>query len=764
MRRLASLVVVVLSASTAAAGTRVTLTGTTEGAEVCRFAAGDREKPAERWLRAQAVTCAAPDAALTFPPGLWNVFARAKGMLSVDPILVDGAAAPADLAVSLAPAASVVLQLPPGASGVWYAPKHAVAYPAAERTVLPAGEELWLILSVKGVPDRVLPIAALEPGIERVVDARDVSDAPAVLGWVHVSEADRAAVKTARGVELPHVGIRTAGKEIVAASLPAPDALNGAFVLFRGAAAGEAELRLDGRGWLPFRRSLRIDPRGVTLLGEPIPARPSATVIVNWSTYGDLAALERSLGSCEPPKEAPRLELTISACPEPKPGKALDPASCSPIRTEPLRLELKFGSVRVDEVPPGMYRAELRFGRLPPIDVEAEVPPLQQRPMPPLQAMYFEVYGTLTRGGALLGDDARIEFPHRGVGFAVRGTGAYRGVLEEGFAEDARIDVVTCGGRHAFVLADRGVGRFGNPQRVPATRFDIDIPDNALTVSVVDTFTQMPLPAAKLQYVVMSLSVPRRPVVTLDLPQSEAAGQFAIQGVPPEHELRLTVSCPGYKKKEIDPFSMTKRETKAIDVALVPLGGAEAKILSARPFASGTIYWFSSEGVETERADLAADGTFRFERTHYRDETMTVVSLSHPLWILRAPPVERATPLQVRFPDAVPQRDVEVAIDHMPARLVTLLGVAIGGLRVPQPALAQHLALRGGAPLVRGAGPALIPALAESGPIDILRGPSVLQQQQRQPIEMFVTRNFDPSATRRLEPGSARVEFGPVSK
>ena len=163
----------------------------------------------------------------------------------------------------------------------------------------------------------------------------------------------------------------------------------------------------------------------------------------------------------------------------------------------------------------------------------------------------------------------------------------------------------------------------------------------------------------------------------------------------PERELRLTVSCPGYKKKEIDPFSMTKSEKKVIDVDLVPLGGSEAKILSSRPFENGTIFWFSSAGVETERADLAPDGTFHFEQTHYRDETMTVVSLSHPLWILRAPPVEKATPLQVRFPDSAPQRDAEVTIDNMPPRMVTPIGVAIGGLRVPQPALAQHLALRG---------------------------------------------------------------------
>jgi hypothetical protein len=784
--RWANLFVLVFSAASVLADTSVTLTGATVGAEVCRFQARDREKPIERWLSAQTVTCVASDAALTFPPGLWNVFARARGAVSVDPIVINGTAAPvngaasrvngpaapAHLDIALVPAATLVLQLPAETTGVLYAPKHAIAFPAAARTTVPAGEELWLIVLSKAVPVVIVPIAALEAGIERVVDARSVSDAPAVLGWLYVSDADRAAVKTARGVQLPRIGISAGGKEIVAASLPGHDALNGAFVLFRGLSAGEADLRLDGRGWLPFRRSFRIAPKPVTLLYEPIVAGASATVMVNWSTSSDLPALDRSLGSCEPQKEAPRFELTISACPKPTPGKT--PGPCTAIHKETLRSELKFGSVRVEEVPPGMYQAELRFGRLPPVEVTADVAPLQQQPMPSLQAMYFEAYGSLTRGGAPLGEEARIAFPSAGVGFSPR-EGDYRGVVKEGFLEEAKIDIVTCSGRRAFVLAEQGMEVWSR------ARFDIDIPDNTLTISVVDTFTQMPLPAAALTYVVMSKRVPRRPVFIRDVSQSgegdepgnRDAGKFVIKEVPPGRELRLTVTCPGYKKKEIDPFSMTGSEKKVIDVDLVPLGGSEAKVLSARPFANGAIFWYSSAGVETERADLAPDGTFHFEQTHYRDETMTIVSLSHPLWILRAPPVERATPLQVRFPDAAPGRDAEVVINNISARMVTPVGVAIGGLRIPQPVLAQHLALRGVAPLVMGGGPLLIPALAESGPIDILRGPSSFQQQvqarqrlQQQPplLETLMIRTFAPVATQRLEPGSAGVTFDSVSK
>ena len=753
-----------LAAANVAADTRVTTTGTTEAVEVCRFQARDREKPIERWLSAQDVTCTAADAALTFKPGLWNVFARAKSAISVDPILVDARATPPSLDLALVPAGTLVVQLPPGTSGVVYAPKQVIAYPAAERTTVPAGEELWLIVLSKSVPVAVIPIAALEPGVERVVDARAPNNAPAVLGWLQVSERDREAVRNARGVQRPRIGITVAGKEVVAASLPDPVFLNGALVLFRGLSGGEADLRLEGRGWLLSRRGVRIAAQSVTVLREAIPARASATVMVNWSTQGDLPALDRSIGFCEPPKEAPRLELIISVCPEPKPGKALDAASCNVVRKETLRTDLNFGSVRVEEVPPGLYRAELRYGRLPPVEETSDIPPLQQRPFS-VQARYFEAYGSLTRGGEPFRDDARIEFPFDGVGFAQRDAGEYRGVVKESFGVDAKIDIVTCSGKRSFVLTDAGMDVWRR------TRFDIDIPDNMLTINVVDTFTSMPLPTAMLKFVVMSLRMPRHPVITRDVGQSETgeepgkrvAGQFVIREVPPLRDLHITVSCPGYKKKEIDTFSMTKSDKKVIDVDLVPLGGSEAKVISSRSFENGAIFWFNAAGVEAERADLAPDGTFHFEQTHYRDETMTIVSSSHPLWILRAPPVEKATPLQVRFPDTAPQRDAEVTVYNTPPRMVTAIGVAIGGLRIPQPALVQHLALRGTAPIVRVGGPLVVPALAESGPIDILRGPSTLPRPGVQLTDIAI-RNFVPVATQRLQPGSAAVSFDYGSK
>jgi hypothetical protein len=745
--------VLAFGVANALADTHVTLTGVTEGAEVCRFQARDRERPFDRWLTAKEATCVAASEALTFPKGLWNVFARSHGAVSIDPILIDSVKPPETLPIALVPAATVVLQLPAEHSGVLYSPKHVTAFPAGERTTVPAGEELWLLVLSKGDPVAVIPIAAINPGSERIVDARNINNAPALLGWLQLSDEDVNAIRNSRGVQVPHIHITAEGKNSEALPLPSPYALSGAFVFIPSKSVDNADLWVDGRGWIRSGRSIKVAPQFLTSLRAPIVVRATTTVIVNWSAYSDLPALDRAIGSCDASKDVPRFDLSISLCPEPKPGKTLDTATCTPVKTEALRPEMKFGTVTAEEVRPGTYRAELRYGKLPPFAVTSPVPPLQERPIQ-LQASYAEIYGSLTRGGAALPDDARVEIPGDGIGFSLRGSGEYHAVLMDSGSSillgvDAKIDIVTCSGQRSFVLTDREVRR--------NTRFDIDIPDNILTVAVSDTFTRTNLPTASLKYTIMSLRKPPRPVMTRDADQVTGGGRFVIKELP-ERELRLTVTCPGYKKKEIEPFTMSKSEKKDLEVQLEPLGGSEAMIISSRPFENAMIFWYSVDGAETERVDLAPDGTFHFEQTHYRDETMTVVSLSHPLWILRAPAVERATPLKVKFPDTATQRSAEVYVNGVPARLTTNIGVAIGGLRVPQPVLAQHLALRGIASVASGSVALIIPALAETGPIDILLGPSTMPRGPRG-IEMPPLRSWSPIKSQRLPPESPIVAF-----
>src|SRR5258708_787358 len=189
MRRVASapplvLAVLTLGIASAAGGTVVKLEGVTGQGEVCRFRAGDGDDPFQRWLSSGEVTCVASESSMTFPKGRWNVFGRADGAVSVDPIIVNGASPPESLTLSLAPAATLRVQLPAGHTGVIYVPKSVVAFPVAERMTVPAARELWLFVLAKSVPVAVVVIPSIDAGSEPVLDARTLTMAPSVRGSV----------------------------------------------------------------------------------------------------------------------------------------------------------------------------------------------------------------------------------------------------------------------------------------------------------------------------------------------------------------------------------------------------------------------------------------------------------------------------------------------------------------------------------------------------------------------------------------------------
>src|SRR5688572_30555381 len=157
--------------------------------EICRFAAGDAENPFKRWLSSQDVICVPAGTPIEFPRGRWNVFARADKAISSTPVLVDGREAPVDLALTLHDAATIVPALPAGRTAVAYAPRRGIAVPVAnggEGVLVPANEELWLIVLEKSKPVALFPIAALEARSVRAIDAPSAGP-PALLGWLQVS-------------------------------------------------------------------------------------------------------------------------------------------------------------------------------------------------------------------------------------------------------------------------------------------------------------------------------------------------------------------------------------------------------------------------------------------------------------------------------------------------------------------------------------------------------------------------------------------------
>ena len=737
-------------------GTTVTLLregNVVPGGEICRFAAGDPDNPFKRWLASPDVTCAPAEAAISFPPGLWNVFARADGAISSAPLTIDGRSAPAALSMSLQPAASITAVLPAERSAVVYAPRRGSAVPAKAHAsvTVAANEELWLIVIEKGMPVALFPIPALEAGMQRTIDAQS-SGPSALLGWMRVAESDRAALAKVHGLAPPTVRATLGGPAYESDAMPPLEVLHGAFVRVRGVPAGEAELTVGGRGWVPYRTKATVES-SISVVASPLITRAGSTIMVHWSAVGDLPALDRSLGGCQPPKDPPLFIVTLASCSTPRVSEDVDPATCTAVREETFAPDMSFGSFTVDDVPPGTYRAEMRFGKLPPWSVVTHVAPLEQRDMR-ISARYLEAYGSVTKGGEPLNEDVLIKFPGDGYGFASAAGSEYRGVLKMLVGFDAQIKVTACDGApDEVVLTDTFMRR--------GTRFDIDIPANELQVRVTDTFTREALAGARVKFEAMSIRMPKRPVMerSATAQLDDRGDAVAVFTAVPDRETHLTVSHAGYQKQQVPPFSVSKTEKKIVDVQLVPLRGNRGRIHSSAPFDSGAVFWFSASGGEIERAELSADGTFIYASPHEAGETMAVVSLSHPLWVGRSPAVERHQPLEMRFPNA-PSRTFDVSIPGADRRDQRHIGVIVGGIRIPQPVLRQHQFLRGQAQTIRGAGPIVFRDIAETGPIEALLGPlTTAVHSSASGMDIFAFPPFDASPRKPLEPGAASIVF-----
>jgi hypothetical protein len=669
-------------------------------AETCRFAAADKENPFKRWLSSAEVVCS--DAPV--PEGNWNVFARSATGISTDASL------------ELRPAAAFSVKLREGQRAVAYAPKFAVAYPiTSSRTLVPAATELWLFVIEKNAPVGVFVLPPTEA--EREFDAR-IAPPSTVVGWIRVSDEDRAAIENARSLPNPAVSAGSRGASISPLSL-----LNGSFVLAREVPAGSAEMEITGRGWLPHRLRTKVE-NAFTAVETPLPAQPSAALVVNWSTNGDLAALNALIGTCGTDPSSAHLAILVQRC------AARDSEQCDVIRQEDIASGPSFGSFATENLVPGTYRVEMRFGRLPPVSAMIEAPPARVVTLP-ISARYVEVYGSLTLGGKPLDDDATMKFPG-GAGFAPRGAD-YHAVLIDRIpllGLDSRLDVAACkGSPKTWVLTEATLFRPG--------RLNVDIPDSELTIDVEDTFTHERIAGATLSYDVMSKMVPKRPVIRAKV-QTTADAPVRIEHLP-ERELRILVSAPGYEKNALPPFSMSAHEKRTIDVQLLPLRGTEAKLVSAQAFESATIMWLGPRGIE--EVDVAPDGAFIDAGTH-GGQVMVVVSANHPLWITRMPQRARREKLEIRFPDGATARTFDIAVSSGDVRITRPVGLMIGGVPVPAAALQLHQSLRNLGAAVRVREPLRIRDIAETSPIDV-----------------FIGTNADDAPKKRLEPGATRITF-----
>ena len=95
----------------------------------------------------------------------------------------------------------------------------------------------------------------------------------------------------------------------------------------------------------------------------------------------------------------------------------------------------------------------------------------------------------------------------------------------------------------------------------------------------------------------------------------------------------------------------------------------------------------------------------------------------------------------------------------MVPRSVTHIGLAIGGVIVPLPALRLHPTLRGSLATISGSTPLLIRDLAETGPIDVILGPVGLMTERGGVPDAVLLQRFATGPRKRLAPGATAVVF-----
>ncbi|HXH41411.1 MAG TPA: hypothetical protein VNN08_22480 [Thermoanaerobaculia bacterium] len=731
MRTLRVLTASLIIAASADAAIRVTANGEpAAGAEVCGFRAASAATPFRQLLSANEIVCGA-----ALPPGLWNVFARrGSAQISSRSVLVDTREPLPDVELRLEPAASISFSaLPQGTHGVVYVTDSVSAFPAGSDGValVPAERDLLPLAARDGVPVAVGEPLRLSAGARQAA-AFGPSASRAVATWVSIAPADLAALRTARRKQPPQVAAK--GARFTVAPI---NPLRGTIVLDRAmqflrVPAGASTLEVSGTPWK--RESLAVDvpPSGIVVTASALRLIPTSSAIVKWAARRDLTALASNRtppcpGPKEPKAAPPRPVVSLLSCRGYQPARALqllDREQCSVVGARDWPAPQRNGEVAFESLDPGSYVIEFTFAGLPPIREPLRLGHFDQENVN-LDVDYNTLYGRVTVGGEKVSSPVRVAFDFVHAVYT-SDDGDYSVVLNKPLAADRVISLRSCDGS---VDGERIVEH----DVFPNSRYDIDLPANGVTVEAVDAESNAPVAGAGVRYGAfrgdeMSSVYYFRLAYAPDSTGNNVPirtgpdGRYLIRNLPPEKTLRVCLEHDDYERTCAEPLTLTSTQTKTVHIAMKPKKGFGGSIVGANDVAAGQLYWFAADGRETERTVVKPDGTFHFNLRHDPGEAVVFVSANLPLFAFPQPFLGEHDPMDVTMPPSV-SRTFSVSIDEERRQESAVVTIEIGGLVVPYPPFAQHLALHGSQLDLRNRGPLLVPDILQTGPISVILGP-----------------------------------------
>jgi len=492
--------------------------------------------------------------------------------------------------------------------------------------------------------------------------------------------------------------------------------LDGAMQFIRDVPAGPVTLELTGVPWKRQLATVEVPASGVAVTLAPMMLVPTSSAIVKWVARRNLAQLvEGRPLPCQSRAEA-------GGHTEARPMVSLLSMRSEVLGKREFLRQQQSGEATFDDLGAGSYVVEFTFGNLPPIREAVRLERFEQKSVP-LVIDYTTLFGRVTVGGTKVSSRVKIRFDFDDEFYSDE-DGEYTAVLAKPLTANRIISIRSCDGKvDGEAIVDGEV--------LPNSRYDIDLPANLITVEAVDADTNAPVSGALVRYGAFRSDemssvyyfrlayAPNDAGVNVHL-RTGTDGRYVIHNLPADKTLRVCLEHDDYERTCAEPLKLTSTEEQTVRIAMKPRSGFSGRIAGVSDVVAGQLYWFASDGTETERTVVKDDGAFRFNRHHDTGEAVVLVSANHPLFAFTQPEAAPGDPMIITQPAAA-SRTFEITIDN--GQRDAIATIAIGNLVVPYPALAQHLALHGSQLDLRNGGPLLVPDILETGPLFTILGP-----------------------------------------
>jgi hypothetical protein len=702
-----------------------------EGAEICFYRAGATSEPFERFLVSPEVRCFSADQVLLIPGGRWTYYTRHLGrsLVSTSPAIIDH---PPTTEFDHTYRQTVEEMLPAGAIDVSDARKGAhegenlavyvsnggtdwlptiIPIPPGENSVLVPADMPLLLLRTTGT--RVLAVSdPITVGVrKRVAVSFPSRQMPGhVLTWVQFPEDARAAGEYWTRMPAPELRLRSASALIEPAIAPrSAFGADGALFLFRNVPPGPWRISLSGAKWK--RGDIAGDmPSSPTLMitTRPIMTEPAAALRVQWPVpRATPAVVDCGNGKDDSRKDDAAEALLLLSCPGLQPGD--DPAnvaldSCNiALRAESIDFARSEGTFH--GVPAGTYLVILNRPGFDdrPQTVSLQVGDAKELTLP---VAPFELFGKVTVDNEPI--RARIEFA---TGVATSDdSGQYYATLAAP-PRKLPIKVRSCSGELLHTELPR-------TPLGPNRPYDISISTNTLTVQVLDRTTRQPISGANLQ--VGALLSGDQGAFLDEISPTDAAGKAVVRNAPPSLDLLVCAVAQRYTRACAERLRLGAKKEHLVKIELAPEQFTNRFKLS-RQIEWGFVFFVAPSGQVTERARVAADGSFTYRDIHRAPEHLVFVS-TLPMVVLPLPETFQPN-TDILWPTAA-VRALSVSIGPRSSQNDALIGLFVGGRYVPAEALSHHQSNRDFQTDIYDRGPLYIRDILETGPVSVVLGPS----------------------------------------